>query len=372
MNDTIRKTTKIQWTDHTVNLWWGCDKISPACANCYAADIDKRFGRDRDFGNLHWGEGVPRLDQRALAETKLAIIHRRAVKRGTTPKVFLNSMSDWLDEEVPIEWLADLLATIEKYPSCIYQMLTKRPENFTPRMEAVADLSHPAAMIASEWLLGMVAANWWIGVTAEDQERADQRIPLLLRIPAKIHFLSCEPLLGPINLTGELGGIQWIGGQRGCNSLHRGVGTDECPAGLHHHHDARCKKGIDWIITGGESGTRSRPTHPFWLTDLRDQAAAAGVPFFFKQWGSWIAARFDGHESRVLCDLAKPGESIGLIFSSRRDSPHLKLWESPPGKDWHIASARVGTEAAGAVLDARVWNEFPADLPKVETFKKRI
>lgn len=214
------------------------------------------------------------------------------------PRVFCASLADWLDE-VPIEWLADLLALIHATPNLDWLLLTKRPENWLPRMsEAFAFIvargcgRYPLEL--TDWLMrwhpaheswgGGVAKpepphNVWIGTTAEDQAMADKRIAELLRIPAKVRFLSCEPLLGPVefsNVTKRSDAIQQLG-----------------KAALN---------GIHWLICGGESGPHARPMHPDWARSLRDQCAAAGVPFLFKQWGEWCQGHNDDLKSHVWLD----------------------------------------------------------------------
>jgi len=132
--------------------------------------------------------------------------------------------------------------------------------------------------------------NVWLGTTVEDQRRADERIPHLLACPAAVRFVSCEPLIGPVDLNKSIGGTKWIGGQRGCAGMHQ-HGNAPDP---HHHHDDRCRDGLDWVICGGESGPNARPMHPEWARSLRDQCQAAGVPFHFKQWGEGLRQRTSG------------------------------------------------------------------------------
>jgi hypothetical protein len=134
-----------------------------------------------------------------------------------------------------------------------------------------------------------------------------------------------EPLLGPVDLRCSIGGTRWIGGQRGCDGTHHGIGTPDCPRELHHHHDDLCRRGIDWVIVGGESGPKARPMHPDWARDIRDQCVEAGVPFLLKQWGEFA-----------------PRYTI--------DPTTLDLGEG---------MFRVGKKAAGRVLDGRTWDEFP-------------
>lgn len=278
------KNSSIEWTHHTVNFWWGCDKVSPACANCYAETISKIFSR-RIFGRvIEWGQGKVRGERLAAARKECLALERRAAKTGGRTLVFVNSMSDWLDEEAPIEWLAELLDCVHLCPSLTFQLLTKRPENWAPRIEAVLKLieSHPSwgddsvpvwprhelrDRLADWFVLHKAPANIWIGTTVEDQERAAARILHLLSIPAKVRFLSCEPLLGPADLWGARY-PHANGGQCGAISSWHGQG-----------------EGIHWVICGGESGHGSRPMHPDWARSLRDQCAAAGVAFFMKQMG---------------------------------------------------------------------------------------
>lgn len=278
----MSETTKIEWADATVNFWWGCTKVSPGCAHCYADTLSKRFGKDV------WGKGKPR-ENHVKGATKLAMKLERAAARDAhelavtgkvtdqdgseiawhRPRVFCASMSDWLDDEVPIEWLADMLKVIRQTPHLDWLLLTKRPENWKRRMIAVQVLmllyageeadqySDDGYSFVKNWLFGNVPQNVWIGTTVEDQARADERIPELLKIPAKVRFLSCEPLLGKVNLSD-------------------------------YRHSSRGEwkmDGFHWVITGGESGHGCRPFDPDWARSLRDQCAAAGVAFFMKQMG---------------------------------------------------------------------------------------
>jgi protein gp37 len=138
----------------------------------------------------------------------------------------------------------------------------------------------------------------------------------LLDTPAAVRWLSCEPLLGPVDLRAVPG----LGGQYGHAGRHNGIGTPECPRISHHHHDERCRFPIDWVVVGGESGHGARPMHPDWARGIRDACAAASVPFFFKQWGEWLTVRTPSGEHRE----------------------------------------RVGKKRAGRELDGRTWDEYPA------------
>jgi len=264
--------TTIEWCDHTFNPWIGCTKVSPGCANCYAETLmDKRYGR------VQWGKGNPRSRTSEANWRKLEQWNRLAkansdssVRAGGLeyrPRVFVASLADWLDPEVPIEWLVDLLDLIRRCQHLDFLMLTKRPELWEERLRAVvsgqqSSTGNPYQFdghMVYAWLTrGAAPDNVWIGTSVEDQQRADERIPALLRIPAKVRFLSCEPLLGPVDLA--------IG-----HPKHRTA--DSYHAEIH------------WVIVGGESGPGARPMHPDWARSLRDQCQAAGVAFFMKQMG---------------------------------------------------------------------------------------
>lgn len=336
----MAKNSKIEWTDHTFNPWVGCTKVSPGCANCYAEARDQRF-----TGGKHWGKGAPRR-RTSAANWKQPIKWDREARRkevtapivmvgggdGNTqvstekvipqrPRVFCASLADWLDDEVPIEWLADLLKIIHDTPNLDWLLLTKRPQNWLKRMVRVADVLEPRVCdsFLKGWLLQadippFVPHNVWIGTTVEDQQRADERIPALLKIPARVRFLSCEPLLSTLNLQ---------------------LSTD-----------------IHWVICGGESGTGARPMHPDWARSLRDQCQAAGVGFFFKQWGEWIAGdhveELPDHEPKRICKLAMDGtqgNSLSLSYKQDQSAKTVCL---------------VTKKIAGRVLDGREWNEVPA------------
>lgn len=264
------KNSKIEWTDHTFNPWIGCTKVSPGCANCYAASLDHRWGHDS------WGPGKPRRrtsaanwkqplkwDREAARERDA---YQQAARDGMVdelnlteprrPRVFCASLADWLDDEVPIAWLADLLDLIRRTPNLDWLLLTKRPQNWYKRVSAVD------SEFAESWIdcidmpeRGDIPPNIWVGTTVEDQARADERIPHLLRIPARVRFLSCEPLLGPVDF-----------------SRIPPVMEETIP-------------GIGWVICGGESGPKARPIDLAWARSLKDQCEASGVPFFMKQLG---------------------------------------------------------------------------------------
>jgi protein gp37 len=220
----------------------------------------------------------------------------------------------------------ELLNLIPKYPELDFLLLTKRPQN-------VLDTVHRADqnnVFCHTWYQHGWPDNLWIGTSIEDQKTAEERIPHLLNIPAKVRFLSCEPLLGPVDLLR--------------------IKDDELGASWH-----ALKFGIDWVIAGGESDVNARPMHPNWVRGLRDQCQEAGVPFFFKQWGEW--------HPRLRNGVWPDGRGEGFATCDHLDS----YWLAEEG--YHVDGflsgtnacnmKKVGKKAAGRMLDGRTWDEFP-------------
>jgi len=226
------KNSKIEWTDHTFNPWEGCTKVSPGCANCYAENRNARFGGGTA---PNWGFCAPRRrtsvdnwnkplkwdreaaqEQHAYSEAcRDGQVDECCLTPPRRPRVFCASLADWLDDEVPIEWLADLMDLIRRTPNLDWLLLTKRPQNWRARVEAVMAFAmfSPAHHAMLPWLgkwhpdhdsgggvkgSPVPPENVWVGTSVEDQTRANERIPRLMDIPAKVRFLSCEPLLGPV------------------------------------------------------------------------------------------------------------------------------------------------------------------------------
>lgn len=290
------ETTEISWTDHTFNPWIGCTKVSAACDHCYAETLAKRYGW------AEWGPGEQRKRTREANWLKPIAWNKAAARDGVRRRVFCASLADIFDAEVSDTWRDELFAyVIMATPHLDWLLLTKRPQ------------------VALKWFTEHPAPrNVWLGTTVEDQKMADLRIPILLSVPGiSVRFLSCEPLLGPVDL-GKLPAIALGSRVRALPPI-----VDRDGTGLH------VGPWIDWVIAGGESGRGARPTHPDWLRSLRDQCQAAGVPFHFKQWGEWVPV------SEV--------EGAG---------PHHRF---PDG----ATARRIGTKAAGARLDGREWREFP-------------
>lgn len=292
--------TAIEWTDITWNPVTGCTKVSPGCANCYAEKMATRLrGRfgypaDEPFRvTLH----PDRLDE--------------PLRWRKPRRVFVCSMSDLFHEDVPDEFVWDVLDAMYGADRHTYQVLTKRPK----RMRELVDEWHGAVRDYDG------AAHIWLGVSAEDQQRADERIPILLDTPAAVRFVSAEPLLGPLTLRAD-----WL--------------PPNIVRAMKHEHDTGRSweddhATINWLIVGGESGHNARPMHPDWARSIRDQCQAAGVPFFFKQWGEWC---------------------------SQDGCPHLDDAHYGKPRVVHNHSfVRCGKKAAGRLLDGKEWSEFPEE-----------
>lgn len=278
------RNSSIEWTDHTFNPWWGCAKVSPGCENCYAETWAKRLGetiwgskqKRRFFGERHWSEP---LKWNTDAESK----QRRK-------RVFCASMADVFEPRNDLNpWRERLWALIDVTPWLDWLLLTKRPENIQAQVPWT-----------KEW-----PNNVWLGTTVENQKCADERLPVLLRFAAKRRFLSCEPLLGHVNLNA------WTVNRR------KGLYT------------------IDWVIAGGESGANARAMLPGWAKSLRDQCQASGIPFHFKQWGHWAP-----------------------VPAPKRDTSRVRrFWDDVMGAE--IFMEPKGKKIAGRRLDGATWNQLP-------------
>jgi protein gp37 len=349
----LTERSNIEWTDSTWNPWLGCTEVSPGCDNCYARVlVEGRFKRSK------WGSGEPRI-LTSTQNWKLPLkwnarrfwqcdscgwrgddinLMGGSITDGLAScpecdslsvnearrRVFCASLSDVFDNEVPITWLVNLLEIIWRTPNLDWLLVTKRIGNFQKRLIEAARFKGAYA-IASEWFNDNAPSNVWLGITVVNQEEADRDIPKLLRIPARVRFLSVEPMLGPIDL-------QW--------HLWRRMALEEIPGWALND---GCTEMIDkrgllhWVICGGESGNNARPMHPDWARSLRDQCQAAAASFFFKQWGEWTPAEGPGH--RFISD--------GGSISNRRHA------------STDAAIDRPGKKAAGRLLDGCEWNQVP-------------
>ena len=331
--------SRIEWTDATWNPVTGCTKVSPGCENCYIArtppfrmagrKFAKTCGEDGCSGHAYLGDGIGATTGVQLHPDRLDQPLRWAKPR----RVFVNSLSDLFHADVPDEYIARVFAVMALTPRHTFQVLTKRHGRMRALLSsglfrrsmyaALVRLNHTtvdATPIA--WPL----PNVWMGVSVEDQKRADLRIPALLDTPAAVRFLSCEPLLGSVDLRL----VEYVGEDcRGCSGLLS-------PAHEPGNHLAPGEwSGIDWVIAGGESGKDARPMHPNWARSLRDQCNEAGVPLLFKQWGEWVT------EDQSPQDATLPATAQRLLGE---DQP--PVW-------------RIGKHAAGRELDGRTWDEYP-------------
>jgi protein gp37 len=319
--------TTIEWCDHTFNPWEGCQKVSPGCDNCYAEARNARFAGGTA---INWGPGAPRRRTSAanwsLPKRWNAQADAFMAQHGRRQRVFCASLADVFDNAVDPQWRADLFKLIADTPNLDWLLLTKR-------------IGNVARMIPFGWQDFRMPPNIWIGATIVNQAEADRDIPKLLEVPARVRFLSMEPLAGQVNISDipdpaggicikPLAGLRWkpISGP--------------APGCIPESHPK-----IDWVIVGGESGPNARPMHPGWARSLRDQCEAAGVPFLFKQWGEWMPTI---HE----------GDTVKLVFE--KGAPHGP--DQPAFHDWPDGqgAARVGKKAAGRLLDGRTWDGFPS------------
>ena len=341
----MAENSKIEWTDHTFNPWEGCQKVGPGCDHCYAETRNARFGAGRA---INWGPGAPRRRTSAANWRQPLQWNAAAERLGVRYRVFCASLADVFDNQVPAAWLADLLTLINATPNLDWLLLTKRIGNFWDRMHAAGVVLNQrnevgggsAGDMAEGWLQQQPPENVWLGTTICNQAESDRDIPKLLAMPAAKRFLSMEPLLGPVDIVPFIGGRAI---QCGCGFRRDEVGL--VGATLATEGCAYCNKktvtwpSVDWVIVGGESGPGARPMHPAWAGSLRDQCQAAGVPFFFKQWGDW-APELSG----------RPG------WDPTSGREHL--FQDGP-EDAHTLMTLVGKKAAGRLLDGRTWDEVP-------------
>lgn len=347
----------IEWTEATWNPITGCTVISPGCANCYAM---KLAGTRLQHHPSRAGLTTPtKAGPVWNGEVRLNVEWLDQPLHWTKPRmIFVCAHGDLFHESVPDAWIDQVFARMALAPQHTFQVLTKRAarmrayltSRFFERAEAIAALatSRAGPLPAIRWPL----PNVWLGVSAEDQARADERLPELLATPAAVRWVSAEPLVGPIDLTPFL----FIYTHDDEAALDAGGPTPELPwrdpATTPAQEIARPR--LDWAVVGGESGPR--PMHPAWARQLRDQCVAARVPFFFKQWGSHRPVRWsdDGQSPDVPPTLA-------IAFDGAVTRGPFPLEETPatgPRPRWSIM-AEVGKTAAGRLLDGRTWDEFP-------------
>ncbi len=346
--------SKIEWTDHTFNPWIGCTKVSPACDHCYAEVSTP----SRTLG-VAWG---PHAERRRTSPGNWAMPKRWnaqaeafQAQHGRRQRVFCASLADVFDNAVPQLWRTSLFGLIYDTPHLDWLLLTKR-------------IGNAARMLKEDPPEGIDMAalhNVWLGATIANQEEADRDIPKLLGVPAAKRFLSMEPLLGPVNLWLPTRTWENSAGGLTCNHCCNG---DRCDDPNHfrrgrldwasHCRCPHCRgtgkaKPIDWVIVGGESGQHARPMHPDWARSLRDQCQAAGVPFFFKQWGEHLPGELSPHPCH-------PGDSGAWRLDQAGGRWHDPNESGTDPSHWKpVTFIKPGKKAAGRLLDGREWNEVP-------------
>lgn len=298
------ETTNIEWTDHTFNPWIGCTRVSPGCQHCYAETLaTTRMG-------LKWGPGEQRRITGDANWKQLRRWNRNARRDQVRRRVFIASLADVFDNEAPSEARTRLFGEVEECFDLDHLLLTKRPENWE-------------RLLPGSWLRSW-PSHVRLGFTAEDQTRWDMRYMYARQLfekyaPTVKLFVSCEPLLGSIEFE-----------------------------------ESKPPAEIGWIICGGESGTGARPMHPDWARRLLQQSRAAGVPFFFKQWGQWAPWQPTQPDKRVMY-VASDGSH------GDKGGPADMVWDNAQSV---LTSTQplisIGKKAAGALLDGCEYKEFPA------------
>ncbi|MEH0194528.1 phage Gp37/Gp68 family protein [Caulobacter sp. CCNWLY153] len=363
----MAQQSAIEWTDATWNPIAGCSVVSPGCTNCYAMKMAARVeamaaanGRTSPYDGLTapskagavWN-GQLRLVEGALS----APIGWRKPRR-----IFVNSMSDLFHDDVPDAWIDKIVAVMHLTPQHTYQVLTKRAARQRTYFEGlVADLEERL------WATGMYEfmnrpalplPNVHLGVSVEDQVRADERIPELLATPAAVRWISAEPLLGPIDLTRiqaprhvpEDHDLDWK-----FNALVAGDYYEfQDSQGIWEGGDGPYRVALDGVVVGGESGPKARPIHPDWVRIIRDDCANSEAAFFFKRWGEWAPGEANSLRKTLAVDGAH-------WFDDRWD--FVRITEAE-GRELHADDEpvvwRVGKRHSGRLLDGFEHNDLPA------------
>ncbi|MFN3650051.1 MAG: DUF5131 family protein [Armatimonadota bacterium] len=348
--------TGIEWTDATWNPIRGCTRVSEGCRNCYAERVAGRFsGPGQPY------EGLARMTASGPRWTGAVCLvpeHLEDPIRWRKPRrIFVNSMSDLFHEGLGDAEIARVFEVIcrslkgrQPHERHTYQILTKRAERMEQWFEW-AERKYPG-WFGSDGLLDL--GDVQLGVSVESQQTAEERIPHLLRVPVRVRFLSCEPLLGPVDLTLVDHLFGWINALTGQTF----DGDNGNPVG------SISARGVDWVIVGGESGPGARPMHPDWARTLRDQCQAAGVAFHFKQWGEWKPiSEMPEDEYDPLYEPAPARDPE----ATRRCRVATRAIQWDGGDGYQLIQGhcgyltfRVGKKRAGRTLDGRTWDEFPA------------
>ena len=341
--------TKIEWTDATWNPVVGCSKVSAGCKNCYAERLSHRNAcasrakkaKGENPGRLAYYEEIVTEEGRFNGEVKYVPEALDQPIRWKKPRrIFVNSMSDLFHPEVPLDVIDRVFGIMLAADHHVFQLLTKRPERMRDYL-GEEDVFHRIIQAAesdglferlNDRLIGWPMRHVWFGVSVEDQETANSRIPFLIDTPASVRWVSYEPALGPFNPH------PWI-----CQ--HGGVDRPE------QRFSSWCSPvfgGIDWIVAGGESGPGARPAHPEWFRSVRDQCADARVAFHMKQWGAWApeseaAGNLSRETARTALYVALDGTTRPAATGSREDA---------------VTVQRLGKKLAGRTLDGEIHDGY--------------
>ncbi|MGH8156612.1 MAG: DUF5131 family protein [Rhodanobacter sp.] len=356
--------SRIEWTEATWNPLIGCSRVSTGCRGCYAERMAARFAGE---GQLYQGLIHPSTRGWNGTVRLMPDVLTKPLRWKRPRRIFVNSMSDLFHESVPDAWIDQIFAIMALSPHHTFQILTKRAERMRRYLDGVSrhqvaraalqftGRKHPnghdcdPVVCNTTWPL----PNVWLGVSVENQETADERIPLLLQTHAAVRWLSCEPLLGPVDLTSVawpdkdnhyvdvLRGGYW--NAEGHLALGPSAALGAQRGGFTNHSDMNR---IDWVVVGGESGPGARPMHRKWVLSLRDQCQADGAhtPFFFKQWGEWAPAT-SGIWFYMIGDDAP--------FAPRATSKNTHRFGDGFG------AVRIGKKRTGRLLDGVLHNAYP-------------
>lgn len=377
--------SKIEWTNKTWNPIVGCRKVSSGCKNCYAIRMAYRLQSNPHSKAKYAGTAEKSASGQLNWTGKLNMLDGELLKPLSWKKpamVFVNSMSDLFHESIPFEFIDKVFAVMALSHQHTFQVLTKRPQRMLEyfkrqyaarvmtELDIIGNENKQLFEACSKTAFDIAITpkpefpNIWLGVSVENQQAAEERIPLLLQVPAAVRFLSCEPLLGPVDLTNI------------AQTVSNGYFGD-C---LQPYHVPKCDQHIayptiNWVIVGGESGPGARPMHPNWVRSLKDQCNKAGTAFFLKQWGEYYTKSI----------LLGSGEPHFRVFDNMQHWINkAQTWVrggrciSIDGRECHIGEDfqecaypvvimdKVGKKKAGRRLDGKEWSEFPVSGKRSE------
>ena len=341
----VSANSPIEWTGSTWNPTLGCSKKSPGCKNCYAIRVAHRLQANPDPKIAKAFEGLTVIQNGAPNWTgRINFVPDRLsapLRKRKPTTYFVNSLSDLFD--LTDEQIYHVFSVMHQCPQHTFQILTKEAQRMHELCSSWIARFDGNLPIGTAWPL----PNVWLGVSVENQQYANERIPLLLQTPAAVRFISAEPLLGPIDLDSEHAS--------GLHALGCGGSGDE------HCHNSGCR-GINWVIAGGESGPGARPAHPDWFRGLRDQCQSAGVPFFFKQWGEFQlgSTEFGGPKDYIVLNDGRFCRELDLEQFQQLNQDARNNWPQMQPN----AMGKVGKKAAGSLLDGVEWRQMPHPATK--------